>query len=291
MSFCIPLLSILNIFIAIFRGFNRAQEKVYFQDITINFVFCLLMLPIFFLKISFTWIFYAYLITIAVTVIIIIIYTKRNAPGVLHLNIKINKAYRELLRFSLPLLVVSMFQMILTYSDTLLLGYFQNAGIVGLYNAAYPVSQFITISMSALVYTYAPIIAGLFAQNKLKELSQNYVTITKWIFITCFPMLLFILFFSRQILTYLWGANYASASLALQILAVGVFVANILGPNGTTLMIIGQTMFLTWASLAAVILNVGLDWVLIPRFGIEGACIATTDRACPPLCNKAYQVA
>jgi O-antigen/teichoic acid export membrane protein len=235
-----------------------------------------LMLPIFFLKISFTWVFFAYLVTIAVTLIIIVIYTKRNAPGVLHLNFKINKSYKDLLRFSLPLVVVSMFQMILAYSDTILLGYFQNAGVVGLYNAAFPVSQFIMISMSALTFTYAPIIAGLFAQNRLNELSQHYVTITKWVFITSFPMLLFILFFAKHILIYLWGPNYASASLGLQILAIGVFASNLLGPNGTTLMIIGQTMFLTWASLAAVILNVILDVALIPKWGIEGAAIGTT---------------
>jgi O-antigen/teichoic acid export membrane protein len=276
LAFCIPLISNLNVFIAIFRGFDRAQEKVYFQDISINVVFCFLMLPIFFLKINFIWVFFAYLITIAVTVFFVIIYTKRNAPAVLHLNFKINSSYKALLRFSLPLVVVSMFQMILAYSDTVLLGYFQNAGVVGLYNAALPVCQFIMISMSALVFTYAPIIAGLYAQNLLAELAQNYVTITKWIFVTSFPMLLFILFFSKQILMYLWGANYVSASLALQILAVGVFISNLLGPNGTTLMIIGQTMFLTWASLAAVVLNVVLDLVLIPKWGIEGASIATT---------------
>jgi O-antigen/teichoic acid export membrane protein len=276
LAFCIPLLSELNVFVAIFRGFNRAQEKVYFQDIAINVVFCFLMLPIFFLKINFTWVFFAYLITVALTVIIVVIYTKRNAPAILHLNFKINSSYKELLRFSLPLMVVSMFQMILAYSDTILLGYFKDAGVVGLYNAAFPVSQFIMISMSALLFTYAPIITGLFSQNRLKELAQNYVTITKWVFITSFPMLLFILFFAKQILTYLWGANYASASLALQILAIGVFASNVLGPNGTTLMIIGKTMFLTWASLATVILNIVLDVAFIPEWGIEGAAIATT---------------
>lgn len=276
MSFCIPLISNLNIIISIFRGFGSTREKVYFQDISINVLFCIILSLVLFLRVDFDWVYYAYLIAVIITTITLIIYTGKTIPSVFSLKFKIDPLFKELLLFSLSLLVVSMLQMVLNYSDTFLLGYFKDAGIVGLYNAAFPVSQLILIPFSALNFNYAPKIAELYAQNMTKELGQYYVTITRWMCFTSFPMVLFIICFPAHILTAIWGSNYASADLALQILAVGVFFANLLGPNGTTLMIIGKTRFLAWASLSTVILNIILDVVLIPPFGIVGASIGTT---------------
>ena len=76
MAICIPFLTLINAFIAISRGYSRIREKVFFQDIFINVFFCLLLLPVSFFTTSFTWVFFAYLMTI-----IILLYRSWNLHG------------------------------------------------------------------------------------------------------------------------------------------------------------------------------------------------------------------
>ena len=52
-------------------------------------------------------------------------------------------------------------------------------------------------------------------------------------------------------------------------------INNFLGPNGATLIAMGKSRFIMFASLATAILNIGLNIILIPPFGIEGAAIAS----------------
>ena len=164
----------------------------------------------------------------------------------------------------------------MTYSDTLLLGFMKNSDAVGLYNAALPIAATISLFGGALLFSYGPIIAGFYGKSMINELIEYYVIITKWTFVASVPILLLTLIFPTELLRLLFGSNYTSASLALQIMCIGSFAVNLLGPNGTTLIVIGKTKFLMWASLLTVVLNIILNIVLIPRLGIVGASIGMT---------------
>ena len=76
-------------------------------------------------------------------------------------------------------------------------------------------------------------------------------------------------------LELLFGARYMGAALALQILSAGEFVHTLVGPNGTTLTSYGKTTLLMIDAVLAAILNIVLNLLLIPRYGISGAAIAT----------------
>lgn len=274
-AFSIPFLTLISIFVSIFRGLDRVKEKVYFQDILRNIFFLLLLLPIVFFGLSFTNVFYAYLISLALCAIALVLYAIKKLPMKLGSKVRINPVGKELLFFSLPLLGVSMLLMIISWTDTLMLGYFKTSDIVGLYNAASPLAHFTNMPIGAMLFLYAPIISGLYAQNLLPELRRNYTIITKWSFSVTLPIILIFILFPEIVLSALFGANYIVASQALRILSIGFIIVNLLGPNGTTLMVIGETRFLMWASMAAAGTNIALNVALIPPLGIEGASIAT----------------
>jgi O-antigen/teichoic acid export membrane protein len=275
LAYCIPLLSTFSIFLSIFRGYGRTQEKVYFDDITKNILHCLLVLPIIFFKSDFSWFFYTFLIGTFISSIFLFVYTRRRIPLKLTFPLNGLSVMKELMLFSLPLLVVSVLQTIIGYSDILLLGYFKNADEVGLYNAASPIAQLISIPLDAFIFNFVPNIALLYAKNLIAELSNHYNTVTKWVLLASFPMTLLILIFPIDILILIWGSKYATAAPALQIITIGIFISSILGPNGTTLMVIGHSKFLMWASLVTVIISIILNFVLIPPLGIVGAALAT----------------
>ena len=275
----IPFITITDVLLSIYRGFDRVEEQVYFDNVLKNILFFVFLLPVLFFAFSFHYVIIAFLASFIVTLIVFVIYAKKRLPFSLIRKKGIRpipSIYKDLLLFSMPLLSIALFQMILTWTDTLMLGGMRTLDEVGLYNAAHPVADFIGIPMGALLLIFAPIITGLFAKESFSEIRRNYYVLTKWVFLTSLPLFLIIFLFPQVFLNSLFGNNYVSAGLTLQVLSLGYFIVNLLGPNGTTLVAIGKTKFLMWASFAAAVLNIILNLVLIPFMGILGASIATS---------------
>ncbi|NMX21234.1 hypothetical protein C5S30_02110 [ANME-1 cluster archaeon GoMg4] len=94
-AFGIPFLTLITIFVSIFRGLDRVKEKVYFQDILRNVFFLLLLLPIVFFGLSFTNVFYAYLISLALCAIALVLYAIKKLPMKLGSKVSINPVGKE----------------------------------------------------------------------------------------------------------------------------------------------------------------------------------------------------
>jgi len=276
-STAIPFFTLVYVMVSIFRGFNQIKPTVYFQLILRNTIFPLILAGIIFLNLSFISVFYAYVISLIITFTLLVIYAiKRFPPSIKLTKISITSPIaKELLFFSLPLLGVAMFQMIISWTDTLMLGSFKNAADVGLYNAALPLAYFISSPLNAMLLVYMPIASGLYAKDMLSEIRRNFSVLTKWLCSATFPLFLILFLFPEAILNFLFGHNYIFAAGALRILSLGFIISNFLGPNGATLIAMGKTHFMMWATLATAIINIALNAILIPFLGIVGASIAS----------------
>jgi O-antigen/teichoic acid export membrane protein len=95
------------------------------------------------------------------------------------------------------------------------------------------------------------------------------------VFSLVLPTFLIMLLFSEQILNILWGGQYTQASIALSILACGYLIDAMVGRVGSFLNSTGHTKYILYNNVAALTLNLVLNIVLIPIYGIIGAAIAT----------------
>lgn len=273
----IPFFTLINILAAIFRGFDRVEPQTYFQFMLLNVLFLLLLLAVILLDLPFIAVFYTYLAALVLAFVALVVYTVKKLPQLMvftdsKADISVRK---ELLLFSLPLLGTATLHMVMNWTDTLMLGYFKTPEVVGLYNAAYPSAQFISIPLAALVLIYIPVATGLYSQNLMAELRRNYTVLTKWLSFLILPIFLVLCLFPEAVLNLFFGSAYIAAAPALRILSLGFIIGNLLGPNGAMLIALGETTFIMWATLAAAIANVLLNIVLIPPFGIVGAAIAS----------------
>jgi O-antigen/teichoic acid export membrane protein len=256
----IPFLTLTNVLVSIFRGFDNLWPKVLFQDVLRSLLFFpMFLLIVVFFDMDFAGVFYAYLASLAIACIGLAAYAAKRLPTSAEPSTQAHAGpvAKELLFFSLPLLGVAVLQMIVAWTDTLMLGGFKTSADVGVYNAALPLAQFIS------------------ARGLLPEIRRNYRVLTKWLCSLTLPLFLIIFLFPETVLDFLFGADYSAAALALRILAFGFIINNFLGPNGATLIALGEVRFLMMAALATVILNIGLNVALIPPLGIEGAAIAS----------------
>jgi O-antigen/teichoic acid export membrane protein len=183
---------------------------------------------------------------------------------------------KDLLGFSLPFLGIGVLSLVLLWADTLFLGYFKSADVVGLYNAASPLAQFITQPLGALMVMYTPVVSGLYLQRRLVDLRRDFMIVTKWLTFVTMPLFLVLCLFPEAVLNLFFGESYIVAAPALRILSICFMLRNFFGPNAGTLYAMGESRFVMWSVLLAAIINVLLNVLLIPPLGMIGAAIALT---------------
>jgi len=183
--------------------------------------------------------------------------------------------YREIITFSAPLTVSASFGIITKRSDIFLLGVLASTRAVAVYEVAFLVSQFMLFFGPVLNYLFQPIVSEMYSQNDRLQMDHLYTIITKWLVLLTFPVFALLLLFPEALLSTLFGGEYGTGALALQLLAVGFYADRLFGLTGSFLTATGDTDVLMYVSGGSAILNVGLNLVLIPRIGIVGAAIAT----------------
>jgi O-antigen/teichoic acid export membrane protein len=272
----IPTTALINVLVSIFLGFDDMKPTAYFQYILRSLLLPLLLLPIIFLKLPFAGVFYALLASLVISCVVLIVYTVKRLPFPMKFRTRLdtNPVAKELLLFSLPLLGATIFALIMTSADTLILGGLKSSADVGLYSAARPLVDIISTPLATLGLIYIPVASGLYARRSIPEMRRVFSVLTKWLVSITLPVFLILFLFPETVLGFLFGASYTTAAAALRILSFGLIISNFFGLGGYTLAVMGEVRFMMWAGLATALLNVGLNFALIPPLGIEGAAIA-----------------
>ena len=186
---------------------------------------------------------------------------------------------KELIIFSLPLLSVLIIHVVMSGMDTLMLGYFTDVNEVGLYNAALPTASLLSILAIPLLSVFLPTITEKYA--KKKSILREYATVTKWIFIFVLPFALIMIFFNKDVLLLLFGESYSAAGITLAIICVFYLFKHLSEPSKSILIMLKKTKLILYYVLAALIVNIVLNLVLIPlahelyNHGMYGAALAT----------------
>ena len=197
-SIAIPFTALINVLIAIFRGFDMVDAKVYFQDIVRPVLYILFLVAVVLSGLSFLGVVCAYVLSIAVTCVVFVAYMTKISPLLVGGNDVTNPMTKKLLSFSVPLLAISMLMMVMSWTDTLMLGYFKTPDVVGVYNAALPLAHLLSMTLSSMSFIYIPIISQLYSKKLTSELKRSYIILTKWIFLATLPIF-FVLFLFKTL--------------------------------------------------------------------------------------------
>ncbi|SFK65485.1 Membrane protein involved in the export of O-antigen and teichoic acid [Halogranum rubrum] len=185
--------------------------------------------------------------------------------------------YRTLLAFSLPLVLSGMMFQVLTRMDIFLLSYFTgDSGLVGTYDVVYPLATQLTLLLTAAGFLTMPVLSRLDNEGDHRTMRETYSLITKWILLVTLPVAGVFIAFPDTIIRYTFGAKYLSGAVALQILALGFVTHTIVGPNGNVLKALGKPRLLLVCTVVTAAINTVLNVLLIPRYQLIGAALATT---------------
>lgn len=258
----------------IFRGFENARAKVIFQDVSLNLVRIMLIVFVWGISFSFQNILLAYVVSAWIAFSIYVYYAAPRLVPKCRSTFRI-MAGKELMLFSVPLMAVGMMGNMMAWASTLILGFLQPPGEVGLFNAPLRLANVIPIPLGAMLFLYLPLATKLFERHALSDLKKLYVTITKWAYLATLPLLLFFLLDAEFIVVSLFGSEYQDAANILRVLALGFSVHTFLGPNATTLISRGNTRAVLHGTGIAALFTVLLCLALVPHYGAFGAAVGT----------------
>jgi O-antigen/teichoic acid export membrane protein len=181
--------------------------------------------------------------------------------------------FRDLLGTAMPMYGAAVADVVMTFSDILILGMFATASDVGIYTAAARTALLTRFLLLANSSVAAPRFAALHAAKDTDGVATLAVRSTLLTTVSSVPLLLIFVVFPENILS-LFGPQFEAGAQALIILSVGQFVNAATGPVGYLLNMSGFHRIEGRIAVAGALITVGLCFALIPLWGILGAAAA-----------------
>lgn len=181
---------------------------------------------------------------------------------------------KELLTFSVPMVLSSMVNELMRNEDVLMLGYFVSAAEVGIYSIAVKILNFVEAVFQTFRPMFNPMVAELHEKEEFTKLSHLLKLITRWnITISC-PIFLCILLFPEFSLS-IFSKEFIGGAGCLRILALGSIIVSLSSYPDSLIFMSGRSHIVLINTFIALIVNFIVNYLLIPGYGITGAALGT----------------
>ena len=167
---------------------------------------------------------------------------------------------------------------LMTQSDVLMMGYFQVSNTdIGYYHLATGVGGMLAFVLTGI----GPLALSVFSETHAREsvagLSRSWCEIVGLAAFLTVPVYVFAFFNAEPLLTFLFGAPYAGAATVFALYVLFACAQTALGWNFTTstLFILQRRKIVLSSTIEGSVMNVLLNLVLIPAYGMSGAIVAT----------------
>ena len=182
--------------------------------------------------------------------------------------------YSQILKISIPLMFAQSVQFIMAWTDKLMLGSMTTTVDVGVYHTAFKLSMFAAVALMSVNSIASPKFAEMFAKKDFLGLKKVVHQSTKMIFWSSLPLVI-VFFMFPDFLLGLFGEEFKVGVTAFIFLSCGRLISSFSGSVGNILQMTGNQNIYAIILLIGAILNVVLNLILIPLYGINGAAIAS----------------
>ncbi len=182
------------------------------------------------------------------------------------------------LQRSLPMLLVGGMYVINNQTDKVMLGAMQGVSAVGIYNIASQGTKLITFVLIAFGTSLGPTFASLYAQGNISRLQQIITKSCRLILLSALPISIGLIVFGAQFLS-LFGPDFVQGKTVLAILSIGQLTNAATGTVALLLTMTNHQKDVATGVTLSALLNIILNALLIPRWGAEGAAVATASSA------------
>jgi len=186
------------------------------------------------------------------------------------------KLIKTLLAFSIPVIITALSEMAIYDISTFVIGSYMATKYVGYYTAADPIARLplvISLSVATAVLPAASEAAAL----KDKGLLKNYIVQSyRYVILLVLPLCIGIAIFATPLMGILFGSEFVPGAEALSILVIGMTFYTLFMVSASISQGIGYPRLPMMILLIGTAINLGLNLLLVPLYGIVGAALATT---------------
>ncbi len=183
---------------------------------------------------------------------------------------------RRVFSFGAKVFLAGIGPFILQYTDSLMLTRMKSVADVGIYNAAVPISNLLLYLSAAITTITLPLFSELLARKLKDRIKEAFRLLYKYGIVIALPAVAVMVTFPELIIQTIFGADYVSAAMPLRILSIGALMNIIAQVNLSYFNASGKPGLVTRFVGIVAIVNVVLNFLFIPSYGIAGAAAATS---------------
>lgn len=186
--------------------------------------------------------------------------------------------YKRLLKFGLPYLPAGLAVMIVQVIDVPILQALTNVDTVGIYKANYKLGIFMMLFVSMFQYAWQPFFLNNAKEENAKEIFSKVLT---YFTVVGSTLLITLSLFISELVKinfagfYLLGEKYWSGIPIVPIILLGYFFNGLYVVFSAGIYIEEKSIFAPIVTGLGALVNVAVNYALIPRMNIIGAALAT----------------
>ncbi len=187
---------------------------------------------------------------------------------------------REALPFAVTVMGAGIVNTIFSNSDRVLLSRFLPAEsattMIAIYSIALGFGSFLQIFSSAIGGMFVPVVANIHGRDEqdFSKINRLTDTSTKWSLVLTGPLFIFLLLFPSDILGILYSDVFASGGQTLALITLGFFFFTIGYSQKNVFPSVKRADISFNMMVLGLIINVIMNIVLIPQWGITGAAFS-----------------
>ncbi|MFO7889397.1 MAG: flippase [bacterium] len=184
------------------------------------------------------------------------------------------KVIKYILKEGIPIGVNLIFTTIYTLVDQVMLSFMYNDEMVGWYRAAYQFVFTMVLIPEQLLKAAFPVLSKYYVKS-IDDLKDLFNRLLKFLILTAVSLSTFVFLFSEDLIRFVYGKEYINGVKALQILvwSTALIFVTLIFTNTTRAT--NRQRFTAKIVMIGAVLNVVLNFIFIPKYGITGAALST----------------
>jgi O-antigen/teichoic acid export membrane protein len=183
---------------------------------------------------------------------------------------------KEFLSFGLALVFMTFLAVLLSSIDRYILQFLKGSYQVGLYSVVYTLVVAVeTIMVSFIMLAAAPVVIKVYTHEGGEQARVLISRITRYFLILLVPVAIGLWVLRVPVLTVMTSAKYLPAQSTMLPVALGLLFSNLAWLPYLSFFVTKKTKETLVPVAAALALNVGANFLLVPHYGYNGAAWAT----------------
>jgi len=182
--------------------------------------------------------------------------------------------HMEFISYSVTIILGGVMSLLIAYIDIVMIEAMMTKSDVALYKVGTELAQIPSIFLRIVNTVFPPLISKLYHEGKVDEVRSLYEKLTRYLFVISSLVIICILVFWKPLLG-LYGPEYLDAKMVLIYRGVGQLVNASVGSVWYIVLMTGHPKIRFVSILISAIMNITLNYLLIPTMGIDGAALAS----------------